>query len=94
MTLYLYTKDSPGKSVCEGACLVAWPPLIGKPTVGAGVDDSKLGSFIRSDGRTQATYNGWPVYYYKTDAKPGDVTGQNVGGVWFVLDRDGGAVKK
>lgn len=94
MTLYLYTKDSPSKSVCEDACLAAWPPLIGVPTVGSGVDDSKLGSFQRSDGRTQATYNGWPLYYYKTDVAAGDVTGQNVGGVWFVLDRDGEAIKK
>lgn len=94
MTLYLFTKDSPNTSVCEGECLAAWPPLLGMPTAGEGVDDSKLGSFQRSDGSTQATYNGWPLYYWQNDAKPGDVTGQNVNEVWFVLDRDGDAVKK
>ena len=93
MTLYLFTKDSPNTSACEGQCLVAWPPLLGEPTEGEGVDDSKLGSFQRSDGRTQATYNGWPLYYWQQDSKPGDVTGQNVNEVWFVLDRDGDAVK-
>lgn len=93
MTLYLFTNDSPNTSACEGQCLTAWPPLIGEPTAGEGVDDSKLGSFQRSDGRTQATYNGWPLYYWQQDANPGDVTGQNVNEVWFVIDRDGNAVK-
>lgn len=92
MTLYLFTNDSPNTSACEEDCLMAWPPLIGEPTAGEGVDDSKLGSFQRSDGRTQATYNGWPLYYWEQDANPGDVTGQNVNEVWFVIDRDGNAV--
>lgn len=96
MTLYMFTKDTQGSnaSTCSGQCLVAWPPLAGEPTAGTGVDDSKLGSFQREDGSTQATYNGWPLYYWKDDAKPGDVTGQNVNSVWFVLDRDGDPVKK
>ncbi|CAL8973572.1 hypothetical protein PROP_01214 [Propionicimonas sp. T2.31MG-18] len=94
MTLYLFTKDSANTSACTGACLVAWPPLIGAPTAGAGVDGSLLGSFTRQDGRVQATYNGWPLYYWKDDRAPGDVLGQNVNGVWFVLDRNGDAVKK
>lgn len=94
MTLYMFTKDSANTSACTGQCLVAWPPLLGKPTKGAGVDDSKLGSFQRSDGSTQATYNGWPLYYWKGDTKAGDVSGQKVSGVWFVLDHDGNPVKK
>ena len=93
MTLYLFTKDTTNTSNCTGQCLVAWPRLIGKPTAGKGVDDSKLGSFTRTDGSTQATYNGWPLYYWQKDTKPGDVTGQDVNNVWFVLDRDGNAVK-
>ena len=96
MALYMYTKDTQGAnaSVCSGGCLAAWPALLGKPTMGAGVDDSKLGSFTRADGSVQATYNGWPLYYYAKDTKVGDVTGQNVGTVWFVLDHDGNPVKK
>ncbi|MFZ0529965.1 MAG: hypothetical protein WAL91_05455 [Propionicimonas sp.] len=94
MTLYLFTKDSANTSACTGPCLVAWPPLIGKPTMGTGVDDSKLGSFTRADGSTQATYNSWPLYYWKGDTKAGDVSGQNVNGVWFVLDGGGDPVKK
>jgi len=93
MTLYLFTKDTPNVSNCSGQCLVAWPALVGKPTAGTGVDDSKLGSFTRPDGSTQASYNGWPLYYWQNDTKPGDVTGQNVNSVWFVLDADGKAIK-
>ena len=93
MTLYLFTNDSPNTSACTGQCLVNWPPLLGEPTAGMGVDDSKLGSFQRDDGSTQATYNGWPLYYWKDDAAPGDVLGQNVNEVWFVIDADGNAVK-
>jgi len=92
MTLYLFTNDSPDTSVCEGQCLVNWPPLLGRPAAGDGVDDSLLGSFQRADGSTQATYNGWPLYYWKNDTAPGDVTGQNVQGVWFVIDHDGNKV--
>lgn len=95
MTLYLFTRDSQGAdaSVCEGECLVNWPPLLGEPTAGEGADDSKLGSFTRADGSVQATYNGWPLYYWVQDSAPGDTTGQGVQGVWFVLDRDGDAVE-
>ena len=96
MTLYMFTKDTQNSnaSACTGQCLAAWPPLFGKPTAGTGADDSKLGSFALPDGSIQATYNGWPLYYWKDDAKPGDATGQKVGGVWFVLDRDGDPIKK
>ena len=30
-------------------------------------------------------YNGWPLYTFIKDAKPGDVTGDGVGGVWHVV---------
>ncbi|GAA4287040.1 hypothetical protein [Georgenia daeguensis] len=89
MTLYMFTKDSPGTSACEGDCLVAWPPLEGEPTAGEGLDEALLGSIERSDGTVQATYNDWPLYYWQNDAAPGDTTGQNVNEVWFVLGADG-----
>ena len=39
-------------------------------------------------------YKRQPLYYWKDDTKAGDVSGQNVNAVWFVLDRDGDPVKK
>ncbi len=88
MTLYLYTKDTPGVSNCSGACLKAWPPLglpaTGSLVAGPGVTGT-LGTLTRSDGTLQVTYNGMPLYYWAKDMKPGDVTGQGVGGVWYVV---------
>lgn len=93
MTLYVFTNDSPNMSACEGQCLVNWPPLLGEPVAGVGVDESLLGSFERGDGEVQASYNEWPLYYWAADNAPGDITGQGVGGVWFVLDADGNPVE-
>jgi len=95
MTLYLFTKDSPGTSVCYDKCATAWPPLLtsGTATAGSGVDDSKFGTTTRTDGTTQVTYNGWPLYYYEKDKQPGDTTGQGVGSVWYVISPSGDAVK-
>ncbi|QDO90133.1 hypothetical protein FNH13_18870 [Ornithinimicrobium ciconiae] len=92
MTLYLFTQDSPNSSVCLDDCLVAWPILEGEPSAGGDADDSKLGSLERADGTVQATYNDWPLYYFAQDQAPGDVTGQGVNDVWWVLDTDGEAI--
>jgi predicted lipoprotein with Yx(FWY)xxD motif len=91
MTLYLFEKDKGGKSSCDGACASAWPPVLttGKAMPGPGVMASRLGTTTRSDGRTQVTYNHWPLYYYAADKVPGDTTGQNIdafGAEWYVLD--------
>jgi predicted lipoprotein with Yx(FWY)xxD motif len=53
------------------------------------VDASLLGTTDRTDGTVQVTYNGWPLYYYEEDKAPGDVVGQDVGGVWFVVSAEG-----
>lgn len=91
MTLYLFTKDTPNTSVCYDKCAAAWPPLLttGAPMAGDGVDASKLGTTTRTDGSVQVTYNGWPLYYYAKDKAPGDVTGQDVGSVWYVVSAAG-----
>ncbi len=96
MTLYIFTKDSPGTSTCYGKCAAAWPALLtaGAPQAGSGVDSSKFGTTTRTDGTTQVTYNGWPLYYFAKDANPGDTTGEGVGGVWFCVSPTGDAIKQ
>lgn len=92
MTLYMFDKDTQGSpSTCYDQCASAWPPLLtdGSPSAGTGADDGKLGTAERTDGTTQVTYDGWPLYYWAQDAKPGDVNGQGVNGVWWVLNADG-----
>jgi len=95
MTLYLYTKDTPNTSNCYDKCATAWPPLLttGNPVAGSGVDASKFGTTTRKEGTMQVTYNGWPLYYFVKDKKSGDVTGQNVGSVWFVISPTGDKVE-
>ena len=84
--LYMYTKDTAGVSNCTGDCLKTWPPLVATVDMlaGAGVP-GKLGSIMRADGTKQVTYNDMPLYYWASDTKPGDTTGQGVGGVWFMM---------
>ena len=96
MTLYIFTKDTPDQSNCTGDCLVNWPPLLtqGSPVLGAGADDSKIGSTLLADGTRIVTYNHWPLYYWIKDTKPGDTTGQGVGSVWYVIDPDGDIITK
>ncbi|MGD0751228.1 MAG: hypothetical protein ABSA23_07450 [Anaerolineales bacterium] len=64
----------------------------GAPTAGTGVTASMLGTTKRTDGTTQVTYNGWPLYYWVNDKVAGDTTGENVQNVWFVIT-PGGAKK-
>ncbi len=87
----MFTKDEANKSNCAGDCLVKWPPLLtfGKPVLGEGVDASLVGSAAMPDGSMIVTYNGMPLYYWVNDKAAGDVTGQNVGEVWFVVAPDG-----
>lgn len=87
MTLYLFTKDTPNVTVCYDQCAMNWPPLLttDAPVAGDGVDATLLGTTERSDGTMQVTYNGWPLYYYIKDAKAGDIIGQDVGEVWYIV---------
>jgi predicted lipoprotein with Yx(FWY)xxD motif len=97
MTLYHLTSEKPGSIKCTSGCATAWPPLLikagVKPTAGSGLTGSKLGTIKRPDGRLQVTYARLPLYRYAIDKKPGDVTGQGVGGVWFALTPAGKLAK-
>jgi len=91
-TLYIFkadTKDS-GKSVCNGDCATNWPPYTLDPdeTLKPTADATGTVTMItRDDGSKQVAYNGWPLYYFKGDAKAGDANGQNInafGGLWVI----------
>lgn len=93
-TLYLFTAD--GKNTnsmkCDTACLKLWPPAEGKPKAGSGSDAGLIGTTQGS--APQATYAGHPLYYYAKDKAPGDLKGQGIDGIWFVLNAKGTAVKQ
>src|ERR1700757_287860 len=89
-TLYLFEKDKGTKSSCYGACAKTWSPWLvsGRPSVGSGVSGAKVGTTRRTDGTTQATYGGHPLYYYVGDRRAGQTTGEGLkqfGAEWYVL---------
>jgi predicted lipoprotein with Yx(FWY)xxD motif len=94
-TLYMSVLDSrnPSKSVCKSkACLTAWKPVYVKKAgivAGAGVSQARIGKLIRPDKDIQATLNGWPLYRFAKDQKPGDVLGEGLKGTWHVLSPAG-----
>jgi len=98
LTLYMFVPDKQsGTSTCYGACAQAWPPLLlpagaSTPVAGTGVQASLLGTTRRTDGRTEITYDKWPLYLWQSDSQPGQATGQaidNLGGYWYVLSPAG-----
>jgi predicted lipoprotein with Yx(FWY)xxD motif len=96
-TLYFFARDSGTMSACAGACAVNWPPLRvrGTPVVGSGAKPSNIGRTARSDGITQLTYNGHPLYTFVNDKKPGDTNGEAInafGGSWFAVSAAGDKV--
>lgn len=81
MTLYTFDKDAAGKSNCNGQCAANWPPLAADATAKA---SGKWSLITRDDGSKQWAYSGKPLYTWKKDIKPGDVTGDGVGGAWHI----------
>ena len=90
-TPYSFAPDSSTKSTCNGACAQAWPPV--KPGTGSTVK-SPFATIKRSDGSTQLTFHGHPLYTFVGDKSPGQVKGNNVnafGGLWHEAPVSGGA---
>jgi predicted lipoprotein with Yx(FWY)xxD motif len=93
-TLYIFQKDSGGKSSCSGSCAKVWPPYTtsSSPKAGSGISASKLGSVKRSDGTLQVTYAGHPLYTYTADTSAGQTNGNGInsyGGVWNAIEPSG-----
>jgi predicted lipoprotein with Yx(FWY)xxD motif len=98
-TLYIWAHDKGSKSTCNGDCAAYWPPLLtkGRPLAAGGAKASLLGTSRRSDGRTQVTYAGHPLYYFVKDSKAGQTTGEGLtgfGGRWDPVSAAGAAVRK
>ena len=91
-TLYSFAPDTPTKSNCNGACATFWPPVQG-PATASGVSGT-FGSIKRSNGSTQATFDGHPLYTYVGDKSPGQAKGNGLnlsGGVWHEVTTSGSA---
>ena len=96
-TLYLFQSDTASASSCTAACAAAWPPLTssGQPTASGDAKSNMLGTIKRSDGTTQVTYNGHPLYTYVGDSAPGQANGEGssqFGALWDVVSPSGMAI--
>lgn len=96
-TVYEFASDSKNTSTCTGQCLTYWPPVAATAT-GLGASPGitgTVGSFTRSDGGSQVTINGLPLYTYAGDTAPGMTTGQGSNGSgakWWVVAPDGSPI--
>ena len=93
--IYLFTAEAGARPGCYDQCAEAWPPVLttGSPTAGRDVRTGLLGTTRRTDGRTQVTYAGHPLYFYAHEGKY-QVLCHNVdefGGTWLVVRPDGNA---
>jgi predicted lipoprotein with Yx(FWY)xxD motif len=85
-TVYVLSADSFNNSTCTSTtgCTGVWPVVA--PPSGAPMSNG-WSSFVRSDGLTQLSYNGWPLYVYSGDSAAGQTNGNGInsfGGVWSI----------
>jgi predicted lipoprotein with Yx(FWY)xxD motif len=92
MSLYLFTPDTDDTSTCKDTCASNWPPYTVADevsvTAGAGVTGT-VGTIKRDDGSTQVTINKQPLYFFAGDKAAGDVNGQGVNEVWYLVKPSG-----
>jgi predicted lipoprotein with Yx(FWY)xxD motif len=91
-TLYSFAPDTSTTSKCNGTCAQNWPPVKG-PVTAAGVKGT-FGTITRSDGSTQATFDGHPLYTFVGDTAPGQAKGNGLnvaGGLWHEITTSGTA---
>jgi len=83
MTLYVYDRDTAGRSNCTGECSQYWQPLIANQDSSP---NSTMTVIRRDDGQRQwATADGSPLYTFVQDRAPGDVNGNNFQNEWHVI---------
>ena len=90
LTLYFFKNDTGSTSTCSGGCATAWPAatVTGTPNASSDVT-APLTTTTRTDGTIQLVLGGHPLYRFSGDTKAGDVTGQDVGNVWYAAGADG-----
>ncbi|MFD2586718.1 hypothetical protein ACFSQJ_07230 [Croceitalea marina] len=88
-TLYFFAPDSKGGSNCLNGCATTWPAFdASELTLDEGLSANDFGTIARTDGGTQVTYKGWPLYLFANDTTAGQINGDGSGGVWFVAKPD------
>ena len=81
MTLYTTSQDRANESTCYGGCAKNWPPIIASQ---GAVAEGDFSIIQRNDGAMQWAFKDKPLYTWVNDRKPGDMTGDGIGGIWRV----------
>jgi predicted lipoprotein with Yx(FWY)xxD motif len=92
--VYILSSDPSGSSKCTGACAKVWKPVTvsGSPSAGSGASSSMISSFKRSNGKSQVLYDKHALYTHAGSAASAAGTASD-GGVWYLINAKGKAVK-
>ncbi len=97
MSLYIYMLDTPygGTSSCYGSCATIWHAFYASNVTAAAnstVNTKAFNTISRTDGTKQLTYYGRPLYYYSGDSAPGQIKGQGLLGLWYLMSPSGNVI--
>ena len=85
-TLYYRSTDTPnsGNTTCTSAtCEHNWPLFYqASLNLAPGLGSSQFSSITPYNSTKITTYNGYALFYWASDAMPGDTTGQGIGGFY------------
>jgi predicted lipoprotein with Yx(FWY)xxD motif len=94
--VYEFDKDTPGsgKSACTGTCVSLWHAVTttsSSPSV-AGLTGT-VATIPTADGGQQVTLAGHPLYTYAGDSASGQISGEGVMNIWWLVSPAGAKVK-
>lgn len=87
LTLYYRTSDT-ASSVCSGSCATAWPPMLSTSVPASATSLPGKITLLTDTNGSQLAYNGHPLYTFSGDNAAGQMNGDGIGGVWFVVTTD------
>jgi predicted lipoprotein with Yx(FWY)xxD motif len=91
-TLYVFLLDDGRDLACVADCLAAWSPVMidGAPDLEKGLS-SDVFDTVKREGQPQLTIGGQPAYTFSGDAA-GEINGQGLESLWFVVAPDGSRI--
>jgi predicted lipoprotein with Yx(FWY)xxD motif len=95
LIVYIFTHDKKDKNTCPAStgCAAQWPPLVGTPSLGAGVKKSLIGH-IKDGSKSQLTYDGHPLYGYIANSTAITyISYVQFGGAWDAISPGGSIVE-
>jgi predicted lipoprotein with Yx(FWY)xxD motif len=90
--LYYFKSETKGPATadpvsrCTGICLSTWTIFDQSQIIApALLKFTDFKEFTRSDGQTQLSYKGSPLYLYSSDANSGDTKGNGMASLWYLV---------